>query len=120
MKSTLASCFAAALILGAASAASATQAPDDTLGYQAIQDGKWADAEAQIRAGLAGNPKDAMGLLNLAYVLQSSGRTDEAAKVYQQVLELDRNPFVALGPDSEIKRVPAKTVARKGMAQLNK
>ena len=120
MKSILASCFAAAVILGAVSTASATQAPADTLGYQAIQDGKWADAEAQIRAGLATNPKDAMGLLNLAYVLQSSGRGDEAAKVYQQVLELDRNPFVAVGPDSEVKRVPAKTVARKGMAQLNK
>jgi len=119
MNKTIASCFGIALLIGAASPVLAEAGADaNNLGYQAIQDGKWAEAESQIRAGLAQNPKDPMRLLNLAYVLQNTGRQDEAAGVYEQVLQLDRDPLVAVGADSKVRPMRAKILAKKGMASL--
>jgi Flp pilus assembly protein TadD len=66
---------------GYAHAGDTTSASD--LGYGAIQQGDWAEAESQLRAELKSNPKDPMRMLNLAYVLQNQGRADEAAGLYQ-------------------------------------
>ena len=70
---------------GHAYAGDTTSASD--LGYSAIQQGDWADAEVQLRAELKSNPNDPMRMLNLAYVLQNQGRAEEAASLYQSVLE---------------------------------
>ena len=104
--------------LAAAPAMAATTEADD-LGYKAIQSGNWKDAETQLRAGLDKNPNDPMRLLNLAYVLQKAGRADEAASVYEQVLQLDRDPLVAVGPDSKVRPARAKLLAKRGMASLD-
>lgn len=115
MKLTLVSCFAAALVMGGASLSYAAQ---NDAGYDAIQQGQWQKAEDQLRAELKANPNEPMRLLNLAYVLQQTGRSKEAAEMYQQVLRLNANPLVAVGPDTDIKGVRSKDIARKSMAAL--
>lgn len=107
-----------ALLVSTAPAMAADDRADD-LGYAAIQKGDWADAEAQLRAGLAAEPADSSRLLNLAYVLQNLGRRDEAMAVYRQVLTLERDPLVAVGPDTKVRPARAKLVAKKGMASLD-
>lgn len=100
----------------AMSLSSAAGASD--LGYGSIQDGNWAAAEIQLRAELKENPNDPMRMLNLAYVLQSQGRADEAAGLYQSVLELDRDPLLAVGSNSKSRPMRAKLVAKKAMTSL--
>lgn len=92
----------------------------DGVAYEAIQGGNWSQAEAELRTGLVQTPNDPMKLLNLAYVLQKSGRADEAAGVYAQVLQLDRDPLVAIGSDSNTRPMRAKLLAKRGMASLDK
>jgi Flp pilus assembly protein TadD len=94
------------------------QADSGAVAYDAIQKGKWVEAEAQLRAGLKENPNDPMRLLNLAYVLQNTGRTAEANTLYQQVLKLERDPLVAIGLDSNVRPARAKIIAKKGLASL--
>lgn len=106
-----------ALLVSTAPAMAADQSDD--LGYAAIQKGDWASAEAQLRAGLTSEPNDSSRLLNLAYVLQNLGRRDEAMAAYRQVLTIERDPLVAVGPDAKVRPARAKLVARKGLASLD-
>jgi Tfp pilus assembly protein PilF len=117
MKKLIASCVVVAGFISAPAFAAAT-VEANTLAYQAIQDGKWAEAESLLRSGLAQNPDDPMRLLNLAYVLQSTGRQSEAMTVYEKVLKLDRDPLVAVGSDSKVKPARAKLIAKKGVAAI--
>lgn len=96
--------------------ASAGQAAD--LGYAAIERGDWAAAESQLRAGLSAKPDDAMHLVNLAFVLQQQGKSDEAAELYRRVLEMKSNPKVAIGSDDRQRAVRVKSIATKGIAAL--
>ncbi len=108
---------AAAVLLGAP--AYAATVADSGPAYQAMLDGKWSEAETALRQSLAENPKDASRLLNLAFVLQNTGRAEEAAKVYQQVLQLDQNPAVAVYDEYTLsKPARAKQVARSAMATI--
>lgn len=118
MKYTAAVFFAITLGLAGHAYADDASAKSD-LGYQAIQQGNWAEAEAQLKAELKSNPDDPMRMLNLAYVLQSQGKTDEAASLYQSVLELDQDPLVAVGSDDRTRPMRAKLVAKKGMEGLD-
>jgi Flp pilus assembly protein TadD len=118
MRKVLASCIGVSMMMGATAFASEPASEGSTLAYQAIQDGKWSEAESQLRAGLEKNPDDPMRLLNLAYVLQSTGRGDEATRVYERVLQLDRDPLVAVGSDSKVRPARAKLLAKKGMSAL--
>jgi Flp pilus assembly protein TadD len=116
MKTVSVLCVGAAFMFGLAGSAMAdATAQTEGLAFEAIQAGNWTQAESELRAGLAKTPSDPMKLLNLAYVLQKSGRADEAAGVYGQVLQLDRDPLVAIGPDRPMR---AKILAKKGMASL--
>jgi len=117
MKKFSGMCVGVALMLGFAGAAAAQ---DDGLAYESIQAGNWGQAEAELRAGLSQTPNDPMKLLNLAFVLQKSGKADEAAGVYAQVLQLDRDPLVAIGSETNTRPMRAKLLARKGMAALDK
>ena len=110
--------LACAISLGGyANADDAANASD--LGYGSIQQGKWTAAETQLRAELKSNPGDPMRMLNLAYVLQSQGRAEEAANLYQSVLELDQDPLVAVGSDSKTRPMRAKLVAKKAMNTMD-
>lgn len=114
-------CVGAAMMFGVTGAALADATTQtEGLGFEAIQSGNWSQAEAELRAGLAQTPNDPMKLLNLAYVLQKSGRADEAAGIYGQVLQLDRDPLVAVGSESNTRPMRAKLLAKKGMASLDK
>lgn len=119
MKKILMTCaFAAAVLSAPAFAASDTAASDS--GYRAIMDGKWGDAEKVLREGLKQNPNDATRLLNLALVLQRTGREAEAAGIYQQVLSLGQNPNVAVyDPYTLPKPERAKRLAKQGLASLD-
>ena len=90
--------------------------PLDDLGYQAILEQDWAAAEKQLNAAIAENPEDPFRLLNLAYVLRSTGRHEEAAEVYQKVLQLSDNPLAAL-PTGHGKRV--KRIAKDALASFD-
>ena len=109
---------AAAVAMMSAPAFAATVA-DSGPAYEAILNGKWSEAETALRQSLAQNPNDATRMLNLAFVLQSTGRAEEAAKVYQQVLQLDKNPAVAVYDEYTLsKPARAKQVARSAMATI--
>lgn len=83
--------------------------------YDAVQDRQWGVAERLLREGLQKDPNDSMQLLNLAFVLQSSGRKTEAADLYARVLTLDSNPIVTLDSDT---RLSAKILAKRRMASI--
>ncbi len=87
--------------------------------YDAMVNGQWSQAETLLRQALAQNPNDPSRLLNLAFVLQNSGKQTEAAAIYQQVLQLNFNPLVAVDDPYVLSRPErAKQVARKGIASL--
>ncbi len=109
--------FKTTLFLACAVSLSGVAGASD-LGYESIQQGNWVAAETQLRTELSENPHDPMRLLNLAYVLQSQGKSEEAAQVYQTVLELDQDPLVDVGSDKRARPMRAKLVARKGMSAL--
>jgi tetratricopeptide (TPR) repeat protein len=120
MRALLLTSIVAVGVMGGLSTSAFASSPPEAggLAYEAIQKGQWSEAETILRQGLAQDPNDPMRLLNLAYVLQSSGRSAEATSVYEQVLQLDRDPLVAVGPDKRIKAARAKILAKKGMAAI--
>ncbi len=120
MKTVSVLCVAAALMLGVAGPATAAVTQTEGLALEAINNGNWNQAEAELRSGLAETPNDPMKLLNLAFVLQKSGRADEAAGIYQQVLQHKANPLVAIGSSSKLRPARAKQLAKRGMAALEK
>lgn len=120
MKTGIASILGMVALCAIAAAPAAAEANRDAagIGYEAIQAGNWAEAESQLRSELAKDPNNPMRLLNLAYVLQKAGRAKEAADIYTQVLQHNSDPLVAVGPDSDVRPMRAKIVAKKGMAAL--
>lgn len=87
----------------------------ERVAYSAIQDRDWTRAEAQLREARVGNPDDPYVMLNLAYVLQMTGRTEEAETIYRQVLDMKQNPYAAM-PTGHSKRV--KHVAADGLDMM--
>ncbi len=118
MKNILMTSVFAAGLMSVPAFASSTDASGPA--YDAILKGQWAEAESMLRQGLAQNPQDASRLLNLAFVLQNTGRQAEATGVYEKVLQLNSNPVVAVADPYTIAVHPtrAKHIARKGMATL--
>jgi len=83
-------------------------------------DKKWSRAERVLREGLKQDPNDASRLLNLALVLQNTGREAEAAGIYQQVPSLGSNPKVAVyDPYTLPKSECAKRLPKQGLASLD-
>ncbi len=117
MKNILMTCVFAAGLMSVPAFASSTDA--NGVASDAIMAGDFAQAETLLRQGLAQNPQDATRLLNLAFVLQSTGRAAEAASVYEKVLQMESNPVVAVADPYTISQpARAKRVAKKGMAAL--
>lgn len=107
----------AALVIGLSSAAGAQQAeigyPVGSLGFEAIMKSDFAAAERQIRSsGLS--KYDAGRSLNLGYVLAKTGRTEQAAKLFMQVLAEEEVELI-LADDSSISSHEA---ARRALAAL--
>ncbi len=118
MKKLLMACTLAAGLMSVPAFAGADSNPGGSA-YDAIMKGKWAEAESLLRQGLAQNPNDASRLLNLAFVLQSTGRQAEASGVYGKVLQLSQNPVVAVAdPYTLSQPARAKRVAKKAMAAI--
>src|SRR5688572_17465712 len=92
----------------------AVQAADD-LGYQAIKNRDWATAEQQLLAGLQKEPDDTFRRLNLAWVYAQTGRKAEAAALYQEILDRDKDRVATLS--SRDGRSTAE-LARRGLTLL--
>ena len=104
-----AAAFAVA-VLGAPAAFAA-----DDLGARAIVDKDWQTAEAQILVGLEQHPGDVFRLLNLAAVYGQTGRENEAAAIYRDILESDSERVAALATGAS---QPVQSVAERGLLLL--
>ena len=90
---------------------------DDGLAYQAIQNHDWTTAEQQLKAGLQQEPGNLSRQLNLAWVYAQTGRKDEAAALYRDILRRDKDRVASLsGHDG----TPIGPLAQKGLDLLNK
>ena len=93
----------------------AARAADD-VAYDAIKNHNWAAAEQQLKAGLQQDPGNLSAQLNLAWVYAQTGRKDEAAALYREILRRDQDRIATLsrnnGPSMEV-------LARRGLAMLN-
>ena len=93
----------------------AARAADD-VAYDAIKNHDWATAEQQLKAGLQQAPGKWSAQLNLAWVYAQTGRKDEAAALYRDILRRDQDRVATLsrnnGPSMEV-------LARRGLAMLN-
>jgi tetratricopeptide (TPR) repeat protein len=117
MKNILMTCVVVAGFMSIPTAACASEA--NSVASDAIMAGNWTKAETLLRKGLAQNPQDATRLLNLAFVLQNTGRQAEATRVYEKVLQLSSNPVIAVAdPYTLSQPARAKRVAKKGMASI--
>ena len=94
----------------------AVRAAADDLGYQAIRNHDWATAEQQLLAGLQKSPDNAFAQLNLAWVYAQTGRKEEAAALYRQILERDKDRVATL---SSRDGQSMTLLARRGLARLN-
>jgi pentatricopeptide repeat protein len=65
-------------------------------GYTAIERSDLAGAEARLIAQRAAEPNEPAVLINLAHVYGKTGRPDEAAALYQEILR-NENVLMALG-----------------------
>lgn len=120
MKNLLGLALVVPLALAACSHATTASDSDPTMeeqrvAYDAIRNQDWTQAEAQLKAARAEAPNDPYLMLNLAYVLQKTDRTEEAARIYRQVLDMKQNPYAAM-PEGNPKRV--KRVAVDGLGEL--
>ena len=109
--------FSALIVAGfALSPALAASTPDSSAQvYEAVKSGQWAEAEKVLRQSLSQNPNDTAGMLNLAYVLQNTGRGAEAMSIYEKVLQQDSNPAVAIGESDKLR---AKVLAKKRIGSI--
>jgi len=93
----------------------AVRAADEDLGYQAIRSHDWATAEQQLLGGLKKEPNNAFLQLNLAWVYAQTGRKMEAAALYREILERDKDRVASL---SSRGGAPVSTLAQRGLARL--
>jgi Tfp pilus assembly protein PilF len=80
----------------AASATSPAAPPADDVAYRAILNRDWGTAERQLLVGLEKDPTNVFRQLNLAWVYAQTGRKDEAAMIYRQILMADQDQVAAV------------------------
>jgi Tfp pilus assembly protein PilF len=97
-------------------AASQTSPAADDLAYRAIVNHDWAAAEQQLLAGLQKDPDSSFRRLNLAWVYAQTGRKAEAAALYREILERDKDRVASL---SSRDGQSAAQLAKRGLALLN-
>jgi len=94
----------------------AVRAADD-LGYQAIKNHDWATAEQQLKTGLQQEPGNLSRQLNLAWVYAQTGRKDEAAALYRDILRRDQDRVATL---SSRDGTSMELLAKRGLDLLKK
>lgn len=120
MKTKLAYLFAVPLAIAAFAAPAVAadkdqmKADQDPVAFETIRAGDLETAEKALMA--AKENEDPFQLLNLAYVMQKTGRSDEAAALYRQILDSEQNPYAKLA-SGDPRRV--KSIARDGLAYLD-
>lgn len=90
--------------------------PADLYALDEIRAGNYAAAERKLLDTSRLAEDDPYRLLNLALVLQMTGRGDEAAALYGRVLEMEANPRAAVA--SGFGR-PVKDIAESALARLD-
>jgi Tfp pilus assembly protein PilF len=111
--------FVAAALLVAlqpTGAASQTLPAADDVAYRAIVNHDWASAEQQLLASLQKEPNNAFAQLNLAWVYAQTGRKAEAAALYREILERDKDRVASL---SSRDGNSMTLLAKRGLARLN-
>src|SRR5215472_7227792 len=89
----------------------------DDLGVAAIRNHDWATAERVLREGLQQDPNDLSRQMNLAWVYAQTGRKDEAAVLYREILKRDQDRF-ASNPGTNARSM--SLLAKQGLALLDK
>ena len=90
---------------------------EDDVAFQAIKNHDWATAEQQLKAGLQQEPGNLSRQLNLAWVYAQTGRKEEAATLYRDILRRDRDRVASLsGHDG----TPIGPLAQRGLELLNR
>src|SRR4030095_1111759 len=79
-----------------AGAASPASLVADDVAYRAIVNHDWVSAEQQLLASLQKDPNNAFAQLNLAWVYAQTGRKMEAAALYREILERDKDRIASL------------------------
>ena len=98
-------------------AASQTSPAADDLAYRAIVNHDWTAAEQQLLAVLQKDPDSSFRRLNLAWVYAQTGRKAEAAALYREILERDKDRVASLSPrDGQ----SAAQLAKRGLLLLNR
>ncbi|MEM8826138.1 MAG: tetratricopeptide repeat protein [Pseudomonadota bacterium] len=105
-----------AVLMTMAGAASAEEIgyPKDALGFEAMVDGNWRQAERQLEESAAEFGNDPARLLNLAQVYRVTGREAEARGLYRRVLESEDMVLVL----SDGRKVSAHTIAGDRLATV--
>lgn len=96
-------------------AARIDDASSDLYAMDEIRTGNFAAAEVKLRDTTRLAEDDPYRLLNLALVLQMTGRQNEASALYGQVLDMESNPKAAVA--SGFGR-PVKDIAQSALARL--
>jgi len=89
----------------------------DSYAMDEIMAGDYAAAEAELRDLTRYAADDPFRLINLALVLQRTGRESEAAMLYNRILALQDNPKAGLASGSG---KPVKDIARTALASLER
>jgi Tfp pilus assembly protein PilF len=97
-------------------AASQTTPVADDVAYQAIVKHDWATAEQQLLAGLQKDPDNSFRRLNLAWVYAQTGRKTEAAALYREILQRDKDRVATL---SSRDGTSVAKLAERGLVLLN-
>ena len=69
------------------------------LGFEALSQGKYGDAESYLDKALAANPNNPYALLNLGVICQNTKRFKKARRLYEKVIQL--NPTVIVDRSNE-------------------
>jgi Tfp pilus assembly protein PilF len=88
---------------------------DDDLAVAAIRNHDWATAERILQDGLRQYPYDLSRQLNLAWVYAQTGRKDQAAALYHEILKRDEDRFASVSTGKSM-----SLLAKQGLAQLEK
>jgi len=88
---------------------------DDDLGVAAIRNHDWTTAERVLQEGLQQDPANVSRQLNLAWVYAQTGRKQEAAALYREILKRDQDRFASRPGSSGTMAL----LARRGLALLD-
>lgn len=110
--------------LGIASANAAGDEPaiatmvfnDDDFANKELKEQDWSKAEAALLNSGVAKEDEVFAKLNLAFVYSSTGRSDLAVAIYNDILASKENPY-ALTRSGQPRRV--KTIAKIALARLN-